>query len=67
MHEPMNLVGVGQAAAQGIQEQMFAKALALGEWIDRQPAQQRDGQLRIARQLVSEFVWQVGQSQHRGR
>ena len=38
-----NLIGMFQAAAQGIQKQMFSEALALGGLIDGQPAQQGDG------------------------
>ena len=62
-----NLIGMGEAAAQGIQKQMLPEALALRGLIHGEPAQQSDGELRIARQLVGQFVRQVDQGQHRSR
>jgi hypothetical protein len=62
-----NLIGMGQAAMQGIQEQMLSETLALGGLIDGQPARQRDGELRVAGQLARQIVRQVSECQHRGR
>ncbi len=62
-----DLVGMGQASVQGIQQQVLPESLDPGGLIHGKPAQQSDGQLRIAGQLAGEFVGQVGQGHNRGR